>query len=201
VTGAAKADTPRITILGRLVPHKRADIVFRAVAELADRYPDLVVDVIGHGYFEAELRAEAQRLGLADTVVFHGFVDEATKCDLLAAAWVNAVPSVKEGWALAVVEAGLQGTPSLAFAGAGGLDESILDGLTGLLVKGGEAEFTATLGQLLEDATLRSRLAGGALRHAQTFAWDDTVRTVSGVLDASLDGAAAIAPLAAPVAA
>jgi glycosyltransferase involved in cell wall biosynthesis len=199
-TGAAKAATPRITILGRLVPHKRADIVFRAVAELADRHPDLMVDVIGHGYFDAELRAEAQRLGLADIVVFHGFVDEVTKCDLLAAAWVNAVPSVKEGWALAVVEAGLQGTPSLAFAGAGGLDESILDGISGVLVHGGEAEFTATLGELLQDATLRRRLGAGATRHAQAFAWDDTVRTVSGVLDASLDGAVALAPLA-PVAA
>jgi glycosyltransferase involved in cell wall biosynthesis len=200
VTGAAKATAPRITILGRLVPHKRADIVFRAVAELADRHPDLIVDVIGHGYFDAELRAEAQRLGLADKVVFHGFVDEATKCDLLAAAWVNAVPSVKEGWALAVVEAGLQATPSLAFAGAGGLDESILDGISGVLVHGGEAEFTATLGDLLEDDTLRHRLGAGAVRHAQMFAWDDTVRAVASVLDASLDGAVTLAPLA-PVAA
>jgi glycosyltransferase involved in cell wall biosynthesis len=111
---------------------------------------------------------------------------------------VNAVPSVKEGWALAVVEAGQQGTPSLAFAGAGGLDESILDGRSGVLVHGGEAEFTATLAELLEDTSLRGRLGAGALRHAQAFTWDDTVRAVASVLDASLGGSETV--LAAPTA-
>jgi glycosyltransferase involved in cell wall biosynthesis len=193
-TGAPTSPTPRVVVLGRLVPHKRADIVLRAAAALVERHPDLVVDVVGQGYAELDLRAEALRLGLGDRVVFHGFVDERTKCDLLAAAWVNAVPSLKEGWALAVVEAGLQGTPSLAFAGAGGLDESILDGVSGVLVRGGEAEFTETLSALLSDAAYRGELAAGAHRHAQAFSWDDTVRAVAGVLDASLEG---VGPLAA----
>jgi glycosyltransferase involved in cell wall biosynthesis len=194
VTGAPTSPTPRVVVLGRLVPHKRADIVLRAAATLIERHPDLIVDVVGQGYAEQDLRAEALRLGLGDRVVFHGFVDERTKCDLLAAAWVNAVPSLKEGWALAVVEAGLQGTPSLAFAGAGGLDESILDGVSGVLVHGGEAEFTETLSALLSDAGYRRELAAGAHRHAMTFSWDDTIRAVAGVLDASLEG---VGPLAA----
>jgi glycosyltransferase involved in cell wall biosynthesis len=193
-TGAPKSPTPRVVVLGRLVPHKRADIVLRAAASLVEQHPDLVVDIVGHGYADSDLRAEAVRLGLGDRVVFHGFVDERTKCDLLAAAWVNAVPSLKEGWALAVVEAGLQRTPSVAFAGAGGLDESIVDGVSGRLVRGGEAEFTETLGALLCDAGSRRELAAGAYRHAMTFSWDDTIRAVAGVLDASLEG---VDPLAA----
>jgi glycosyltransferase involved in cell wall biosynthesis len=186
-SGATRSTTPRVVVLGRLVPHKRVDIVLRAAAELATAWPDLVVDVVGHGYVEDALRAEADRLGLTGRVVFHGFVDDRTKCELLARAWVNAVPSLKEGWALAVVEAGLQGTPSVAFAGAGGLDESIVDGESGVLVHGGEAEFTAALAALLRDDDRRARLGAGAHRHAAGFRWDDTVRTVTTVLDASLD--------------
>jgi glycosyltransferase involved in cell wall biosynthesis len=193
-TGAAESDVPRVVVLGRLVPHKRVDVVVRAAAALRGRYPDLVVDIVGHGYDEPALRAEVDRLNLSDRVVFHGYVDEATKCDLLAAAWVNAVPSIKEGWALAVVEAGLQGTPTLAFAGAGGLDESIIDGVSGVLVTGGERDFTDALEGLLTDAVRRRSLGDGARRHALTFTWDDTVRTVAGVLDASLEG---VGPLAA----
>jgi glycosyltransferase involved in cell wall biosynthesis len=192
-TGAATSATPRVVLLGRLVPHKRADIVFRAVKSLSPRYPDLVVDVVGHGYAEAPLREEVERLGLSGRVLFHGFVDEATKSNLLAAAWVNAVPSLKEGWALAVVEAGLQGTPTVAFAGAGGLDESVLDGVSGVLVDGGEPEFTAALDGLLGDAERRRSLGEGARRHALTFNWDDTVRTVATVLDASLTGSEPVA--------
>jgi glycosyltransferase involved in cell wall biosynthesis len=186
-TGVPKSATPRVVVLGRLVPHKRADIVFRAAAELSERYPDLVVDVVGRGYAESALRAEVARLGLQDRVVFHGFVDEATKCDLLAAAWVNLVPSLKEGWALSVVEAGLQGTPTLAFAGAGGLDESVVDGVSGVLIEGDEAEYAEALDALLADPQLRLRLGAGAHRHAATYTWDDTVRTVTSVLDASLE--------------
>jgi glycosyltransferase involved in cell wall biosynthesis len=193
-TGHAMSATPRVVVLGRLVPHKRADIVMRAVATLSQQHPDLMVDIVGQGYAEEALRAEAVRLGLRDRVVFHGFVDERTKSALLAAAWVNAVPSLKEGWALSVVEAGLQGTPSLAFAGAGGLDESIIDGQSGVLVRGAESEYTDSLGELLANSELRRRLGAGARRHALTFTWDDTVRAVADVLDASLEG---VGPLAA----
>jgi glycosyltransferase involved in cell wall biosynthesis len=196
-TGGARSATPRVVLLGRLVPHKRADIAMRAVKALSPRYPDLVVDVVGHGYAEDALREEVERLGLTDRVVFHGFVDEPTKCNLLAAAWVNAVPSLKEGWALAVVEAGMQATPSLAFAGAGGLDESVIGGVSGVLVDGGEAEFTAALDALLGDAERRRSLGEGARRHAMMFDWDDTVRTVAAVLDASLEHTD---PLTAPAA-
>ncbi len=192
-TGVPKSPTPRVVVLGRLVPHKRADIVFRAAAALSERYPDLIVDVVGRGYAEPALRAEVARLGLQDRVVFHGFVEEATKCDLLAAAWVNVVPSLKEGWALSVVEAGLQETPTLAFAGAGGLDESVIDGVSGVLVQGQEADYTEALDSLLADPELRRRLGTGARRHAESFTWDDTVRTVASVLDASLEQADRVA--------
>jgi glycosyltransferase involved in cell wall biosynthesis len=63
-----------------------------------------------------------------------------------------------------------------------------------VLVRGGEAEFTETLGALLSDAAYRRDLAEGARRHAMSFSWDDTIRAVAGVLDASLEG---VGPLAA----
>ena len=67
----------------------------------------------------------------------------------MAQAWVMAMPSLKEGWGLSVIEAAAHGTPSVAFRGAGGLAESIVDGETGLLVGGGQEAFTATLRRLL----------------------------------------------------
>ncbi len=46
---------------------------------------------------------------------------------------MHALPSVKEGWGLVVVEAGLHQTPTVAFRAAGGVQESLQDGETGLL--------------------------------------------------------------------
>jgi glycosyltransferase involved in cell wall biosynthesis len=182
----ARSATPRVVVLGRLVPHKQVGVVLDAAAALRPRIPDLVVDIVGHGYYEDQLREQATGLGLGESVVFHGWVDEETKSDLLAQAWVNAIPSVKEGWALAVVEAATHGTPTIAFAGAGGLGESIVDGKTGVLVEGGEADFARELGTLLADADRREALGRAARAHASLFTWDEAAANLATVLDMSL---------------
>ena len=71
---------------------------------------------------------------MLDVVTFHGHVDDATRDRILARAWVMALPSVKEGWGIAVTEAAAQGTPTIGYRSSGGLEESIVDGVTGWLV-------------------------------------------------------------------
>lgn len=181
-SAAARSSTPRVVVLGRLVPHKRVEIVIRAAAGLRDRFPDLEVDVVGQGWWADELGALARRLGVEDIVTFHGFVDEQAKADLLARAWVGALPSVKEGWGLSVVEAASHGTPSVAFSSAGGLAESILDGQTGVLVDGDEEAYLAALADLLADRERCAVLGRQARAYAAEFSWDVTAATVAGVL-------------------
>jgi len=175
---ALRSPTPRVLVLNRLVPHKRVEMLLEAAAALRARHPELRVDVVGRGYWAPRLLEDVARLGLQDLVTLHGHVDEQTKADLQAQAWVNAVPSVKEGWGLSVVEAGAHGTPSLAFANAGGVAEAVRDGVTGVLVVGGQDEFTAALGALLDDGPRRSRLGNNARVHALRFGWDATVDAV-----------------------
>jgi glycosyltransferase involved in cell wall biosynthesis len=184
----ARSETPRVIVLGRMVPHKQVEVVIEATAALRRSGTDLVLDIVGHGYHSDVLQRYAEACGVADAIVFHGFVDEATKSDLLARAWVNAVPSIKEGWALSVVEAAAHCTPSIAFAHTGGLTESIVDGVTGVLVDGDAARFTAELGALLGDDDRRARLGAAARAHAACYTWDDAVRGMTQVLDASLTG-------------
>ena len=126
--------TPRIVVLTRLVPHKQVEHVLEAAARLRSAHPDLAVDVVGDGWWRHRLVAEAARLTVTDLVHFHGHVDEATRDRLLARAWVMALPSVKEGWGIAVTEAAAQGTPTVGYRSSGGLEESVVDGVTGWLV-------------------------------------------------------------------
>jgi glycosyltransferase involved in cell wall biosynthesis len=65
---------PHITVLGRLVPHKRIELALEALAVLRARHPQVTLTVVGHGYWEANLRATAERLGVAERVTFAGFV-------------------------------------------------------------------------------------------------------------------------------
>jgi glycosyltransferase involved in cell wall biosynthesis len=164
---------PSVVVLGRLVPHKRVELAMDAVAAI----PGATLTVVGHGYWEPQLRAYAERIGVTDAVTFAGFVDDVTKHRLLASAWAHALPSVKEGWSLAVVESAAHGTPTVAFRSAGGPTESVLDGETGLLVDDA-AEFGRALRRLLTDPTLRDGMARAARVHAARFSWPATAAVV-----------------------
>ena len=184
VTGERSA-TPEVLVLGRLVPHKRVEHALRSVAALRDELPDLRLTIVGHGWWEPEIRDEVDRLGLADRVTIEGFVDEATKQRLLARAWVLATPSIKEGWGLCAVEAAAHGTPSVAYRSAGGLAESVLDGRTGLLADDSEQAFTAQLRRLLTDEVLRHRQGRAAVTHAERFTWAATTSAFADTLAAA----------------
>lgn len=170
--------TPLVCVLGRLVPHKRVELAMQTVAVLRDELPGLRLAVLGHGWWEPHLREAAAALGVEDVVDLHGFVDEATKHDLLGRAWVLAQPSLKEGWGLSVIEAASHGTPTVAFAEAGGVAESVRDGQTGLLAHT-PGEFTAAVRRLLVDESLRSRLGDEARRHAADYTWPGAVTAFS----------------------
>jgi glycosyltransferase involved in cell wall biosynthesis len=138
--------------------------------------------VAGSGWWHDEIARCACDCGVEDRVTMLGRVDEAAKHDLLATAWVLAVPSVKEGWGLVVAEAAGHQTPAIGFRSAGGLTESIIDGRTGVLVDD-EAEFTSELGRLLVDPALRQRLGRAARHQAGRFTWEQAQQDFAGKLE------------------
>jgi glycosyltransferase involved in cell wall biosynthesis len=171
VPSSAKSPTPRLAVLSRLVPHKQIEHAFEVVRRLSADVPDLHLDVVGDGWWHDQLVAAAADLGVTGHVTFHGHVSEARRDELVARAWVMLMPSVKEGWCLAITESGAQGTPSVAYASAGGVTESIDDGVTGLLVADLD-ELVAAVRRLLHDEELRHRLGAAAHEKARTLTWD-----------------------------
>lgn len=173
---------PTVTVLGRLVPHKQVTHVLEAAQRLRATFPDLAVRIVGDGWWGPQLRADAHRLGVEDMVTFTGFVDEDHKHDELARTWVLAMPSLKEGWGLAVVEAATYGVPAVGYRSAAGVAESIVDGETGIVVDGGEREFIQALGAILADGELRARLGAASQRRACRYSWQDTVTAFATIL-------------------
>lgn len=169
--GGPRSTTPRLCVLGRLVPHKQVEHAIDTLADLADEHPELTLDVAGDGWWGDELRAHAEARGVAHRVTFHGFVDDATKHRLLAEAWVMAMPSLKEGWGLVVGEAGLHGTPTVAYASAGGTQESIDHKDSGLLVDT-QPQLTKAIGEILSDPSWRRFLGDGARTKSASLSWE-----------------------------
>jgi glycosyltransferase involved in cell wall biosynthesis len=171
-----RAPQPQLLVLGRLVPHKRVEIAMTVAERLRPEFPGLRLVVAGRGWWEDKLRREVADRGLGEFVDLVGYVSEEERHRLYASSWVSLVPSLKEGWGLVVVEAGLHETPSVAFDGAGGVAESIQDGQTGLLARADDVDhFTALTRSLLLDQSERARLGANAARFAGQFTWAQTV--------------------------
>src|SRR6266508_3371853 len=178
----ARTPYPSICVLGRLVPHKRVELALEAAARIRGHLPGLRVRVVGQGWWEPRLRETVARLGLEGAVELLGWLDEDAKQRVLASSWVLAMPSLKEGWGLAVLEAAASGTPTIAFRAAGGLRESVVHGSTGLLADDPD-EFTRHLAWMLLNRHLRQRLGDAARAHAARFTWSQTVAGFAAVLD------------------
>jgi len=189
---------PSVCVLGRLVPHKRVELALEATARLRGRLPGLKVSVVGQGWWEPQLREAVARLGLEDTVELLGFVGEEAKHALLARSWVLAMPSVKEGWGQAAMEAAWHATPTVAFRSAGGLAESVVDGRTGLLADDLD-QFTGHLERILCDGPLRERLGAAARERAAGFTWPQATAAFASILDGVVSAARVEAPPVAPV--
>jgi len=101
-----------VAVVGRLVSHKRVDLLLAAIALLhADGRP-VTCRVIGDGPEATALREQAEATGIASAVEFRR--DVAAQKDvysLLKAARVCVFPSAREGFGVAVLEALACGVP------------------------------------------------------------------------------------------
>jgi glycosyltransferase involved in cell wall biosynthesis len=176
-----------ICTVGRLVPHKQVEHAIDAVVALREEFPDLRLHVVGSGWWEGTLHEYVETRGATDLVVFDGHVDEVRKNEVFEAAWLLALPSLKEGWGLVVGEAGLHHTPTVAYRSAGGTRESIADGISGVLVED-RAGMARALGELLRDPEKRTRLADGAGEMSRRFTWEHAQISFAHVVASALRG-------------
>ena len=168
----------RVVYLGHLVSRQGVDILLDAASRLS-RTGDLVaVDVIGTGDAEKRLRDQVSRLGIEETVTFHGFVADHTAVEHLLARCSLGIapyrrdPSSFTRWAdpgklKSYVAAGLPivmtDTPPNArdLADSGGAE----------IVADDPVALADAIGRALADEEQWARRRQAALRYAADFNW------------------------------
>ena len=185
--GSPRAATPRVLVLSRLVPHKQIEDALAAVARLRTSIPGLHLDIVGGGWWWRRLVDHAASLGISDAVTFHGHIDDVAKHHVMQQSWVHLLPSRKEGWGLAVVEAAQHAVPTIGYRSSGGLADSIIDGVTGVLVDS-RTELVNRLQQLLDDPVLRDQLGAKAQARSAEFSWPQSADAMRTVLESVMDG-------------
>jgi glycosyltransferase involved in cell wall biosynthesis len=185
--GPVVPDERRLCVLSRLVPHKQIEHALEVVARLSSTHPDVTLDVIGDGWWSAQLRERATELGVAGRVRFHGHLSETDKHRVLSSAAVHLMPSQTEGWGLAVVEAAAHGVPTIGYRSSRGLTDSVVDGVTGLLVDDVD-ELASATAELLDEPAWRRELGDKARERAGGYSWSAASARVKFVLSETVSG-------------
>ena len=95
--------------VGRLCYQKNQEYLLEVFAILQYERPDSILLLVGEGELKADLRQKAEKLSIADKVLFYGVTDKVEQ--LLWAMDVFVFPSRFEGLGIAVVEAQAAGLP------------------------------------------------------------------------------------------
>ena len=158
-----------VLYVGRLEESKGLGVLIAAFnnAEL----DDATLVLVGQGSMRTELERRVAALGIADRVVFAGYVSPSETVTYYALATIVALASVsvragKEPWGLVVNEAMNQGTPVIATdavgAAAGGL---VQDMVTGRVVPEGDvAELSRAIAHVMDDRGLLDQMGANAKR-------------------------------------
>lgn len=160
---------PELLFAGRLFDGKGLPYLLQALALLP---PAVRLAVYGDGEQRGAYEALAQKLGVAERVIFHGVQPHAQLLAAMGRARCFAAPSVttQEGWreaqGNAIAEAMLRGLPVVA-SDSGGIGDAITHEQTGLLVPERDPEaLAAAIQRVLEGGALAQRLADNARGYA-----------------------------------
>lgn len=125
--------------LGRLASQERYkgfDEVLEVLPDLAADIPDVSYLIVGEGNDRQRLTSRAKALGIADRVVFTGYIPEKEKAEYYRLADVYLMPSTGEGFGFVFLEALACGVPVIGST-VDGSREALRNGLLGTLVEPG----------------------------------------------------------------
>ena len=161
--------------MGVLEERKGQGFLLAAAAQLKARGLNLQYRIAGEGALRRGLEQQAVELGLADNVQFFGFVTDSA--EFLSSIDLFVMPSLFEGLGVAVLEAMAAGKAVIATR-VGGLTESVLDGVTGILVAPKDAAALAdAIEKLLRDWPLALALGcRGVERARQHYSLEQMAR-------------------------
>lgn len=182
---ARRRERHRLVAVGRLVPRKGFDIAITALAQLPDT--ELVIaggperGRLSQDPEAARLRELADRLGVGDRVRWPGQVSREDMPALLRSADAVVCTPWYEPFGIVPLEAMACGVPVVA-AAVGGLTDTVVDGVTGLLVRPHQPkELASRVRRLLDDPALcHAYGTAGHDRAVARYSWDrvaaDTLR-------------------------
>ena len=155
--------------VGRAAHEKNIDFLLRMLLPLRHAVPNMLLVIAGEGPALPHLKSLARALGIADHVLFVGYLERTRAlADCYAAGDVFVFSSRTETQGLVLLEAMAQGTPVVSNVEMGTRDVLVAD-RGARIVPLDEQVFAAAVAELLTNRHVRSELSHSAREHALSW--------------------------------
>ena len=175
----------RIVSVGRMDANKNHEMMIRAFAALADKYPGYTLTIYGDGELHSYLEELAHDLGVGDRVFLPGVIQDVA--DKLEKASLFLLTSYSEGVSNAWIEALATGLGVISTdVPSGGTVELMEDGVNGLIIPVGDQKaLEQSMDRLLGDPDYLEQLGREAAKMKERLApervnrlWQEYFETV-----------------------
>ncbi len=144
---------------------KNLPLLFEAVKLLRDQGHDISLNLTGDP--SPSLRNEIERLGLTNHVAWTGWLEQDDLPAFYQDLDVFVIPSFQEGLNIAGLQAMASGVPVVSTR-CGGPEDYVIDNETGFLVGFTATDMANTIGEIIDDRSLRDQLGVNARRLVET---------------------------------
>jgi glycosyltransferase involved in cell wall biosynthesis len=131
--GSRTDTTIKIIFAKAYLPDYAPDLVLEAFATAFREYPHLSLTMLGGGPLRDALETQAASLGITAAVTFHDRVEMDESIRRIGESDIMVMPSRREAFGVAAVEAAACGLPVIATK-VGGIPEIVQDGTSGILI-------------------------------------------------------------------
>lgn len=168
-----REDDKVVFFIGRLVPEKGVWQLIQCFPQVLEQEPKAVLYIGGRGPQKDQLEKLCSDLGVADRVVFTGFITKQDRNYVYDQARVAVFPSLYEPFGIVALEAMATRTPVIV-GNVGGLAEIVENRVNGVKVSPGNVdELAQAIIELLTDTDFANRLQETGYETVKSvYGWD-----------------------------
>lgn len=176
-----EARPPHLIVARHLEAIYGNDTALRAFRIVRDRFPGATMSIAGSGHERTSLEALVEELGIRDSIVFTGRIENAQMPALYASADLVLNPSLVDNTPNSILEALASGV-AVVSTNVGGIPDLVEEGVTATLVAPRDPDGMAHAAmELLSNPERRRAQVAAGLEHAGRFSWKRVRETLVAV--------------------
>jgi phosphatidyl-myo-inositol dimannoside synthase len=169
---------PKFLTIGNVTRRKGQSNVIRAIPGLLKKFPKVIYNIIGLPTIKEELKVEAEKIGVSDSVIFHGVLDDSSIGTLIDESNICIMLSEitddgdVEGFGISIIESNFHGLPSIG-SKSSGIQDAIKDNYSGFLInENDENQIVLVTKKLLDN---HSTFSKNAIKWSMNFKWSKII--------------------------